>query len=144
MSDSDYLVMLDGCEPFVLRFYCTEAYMQKAIEYIKTYHKAFRKHNQITSTKDLVDAALKLFNKETESTIGWAIYMCSGHIIKEDSMPINKGCEEGICPMCGAELIYDGYDVDGGRVVYDVTCTECDFQGVEVYNMIYDHTEGEE
>lgn len=85
MKDEDYLVMLDpDQEPFVLSFHCSEPFIKKAIEYLKTYHRAFRKHNQITPTKDLVCAALNLFNKETESTIGWSIYSLTNHIIKED------------------------------------------------------------
>lgn len=57
---------------------------------------------------------------------------------------VNRVCEEGICPICDAELIYErGHKVYGGKVTYDVTCPECGFQGEEIYNMVYDHTEGE-
>ena len=84
MGDSDYLVMLDGCEPFLLRFCCSEPFARKAIEYLKKCHMAFRKHNKTTPTVDVVDTALKLFNKETESTIGWYILKLTNCIIKED------------------------------------------------------------
>jgi len=53
---------------------------------------------------------------------------------------ISKVCE-GVCPVCGEDVEYGSTDIGDGVVFYDVECPVCGFQGHEIYDLIYHHTE---
>lgn len=53
--------------------------------------------------------------------------------------------QEGICPDCGSDLMYDNFVPDGMDGYYEVYCDNCGFTGKEDYNLDFtDHTVNEE
>jgi len=50
---------------------------------------------------------------------------------------------EGVCPICGEDLIYGkGHAGSTGLVYYyDVTCAYCNFEGKEIYDLVYRETD---
>lgn len=50
--------------------------------------------------------------------------------------------EQGVCPVCGDSLEYDGYRMQDDWVCYDVGCPneECNWNGTEWYQTKYDNT----
>ena len=56
-----------------------------------------------------------------------------------DAAPPCLSDEEGVCPLCGAELKYNGahdIDDDGGTIPWE--CTNCGATGAEGYNRVFD------
>ena len=47
-------------------------------------------------------------------------------------------CAEGVCPNCGGSLEYGLSDVIDEQVSYDIRCEECDFEGQEWYDLVFD------
>lgn len=46
-----------------------------------------------------------------------------------------KKIEEGICPICGADIDYEGSFFEDDQVGMDWTCPECDAEGTEWYDL---------
>lgn len=66
----------------------------------------------------------------------WTAHTADEHSAQEQDEPHD---EEGVCPMCGAEIKYDGpheIDDDGGTVPWK--CPNCGATGKEGYNRVFD------
>ena len=50
---------------------------------------------------------------------------------------MSKKQKKGICPDCGAELVYGDLECQGEQIFYKVTCDNCDFSGEERYETIF-------
>ena len=53
-------------------------------------------------------------------------------------MPDPDADEEGICPICGGELEYEGDEPQDDGGVYEWTCPSCGATGKEGYNKVFD------
>jgi len=52
--------------------------------------------------------------------------------------------EAGICPSCGSEdLDFNDMSMFENVMSYRFTCNECQEEGLEVYSITYQYTEGE-
>ena len=50
---------------------------------------------------------------------------------------------EGVCPICGRDLNYGNGHIGSTGVVYyyDVNCDYCNFEGKEIYDLVYRETD---
>ena len=46
--------------------------------------------------------------------------------------------EEMLCPVCGGTLDYNEGEIQDNQYRYDVSCTDCDWTGIEWHNLVFD------
>lgn len=69
----------------------------------------------------------------------WGEHLTQSRMSDQETAACVSADEEGICPLCGAEIEYNGshdIDDDGGTIPWE--CPNCEATGKEGYNRVFD------